>query len=97
MLATTFVCVAGKLFVAGALVSMSGKEFVAGIFVLIPVASDALELVVCVSVELPEVFWLQPTSANEARAVIANNVTVDFICFITSLKIRHDAIPSHGV
>jgi len=82
-LANTFVCMA---FVAGVLVSMSGKEFVAGIFVLIPVASDALELVDCVSLELPGVFWLQPTSANEARAVIANNVTVDFICFLSSLK-----------
>ena len=45
LIATTFVCVMGKLFVAGVLVLMSGNELVAGILVLIPDASDALELV----------------------------------------------------
>ena len=38
-----------------------------------------LELVAEVSVELLGVLWLQPTSANVAKTVIANNVIIDFI------------------
>ena len=46
----------GKLFVAGVFVLMSGNELVAGILVVIPDASDALELVVWASVELTGAF-----------------------------------------
>jgi hypothetical protein len=56
LIATTFVCVMGKLFVAGVFVLMSGNELVAGILVVMPAASDAFELVVWASVELTGAF-----------------------------------------
>jgi len=67
---------------AGKFVFISGRLLVVGILVLppiVPLAPLMLELVAEVSVELPGVPWLQPTSANVARAVIAENVMIDFI------------------
>ena len=67
---------------AGKLVFISGRLFVAGIFVFPPIVLPApliLELVAEVSVELLGVLWLQPTSANAAKTVIADSVMIDFI------------------
>jgi hypothetical protein len=70
------------LVVAGTFVFISGRLLVAGRLVVAPpvlLAPFMLELVAGVSVELLGVFWLQPTSANMVRAVIADSVIIDFI------------------
>ena len=67
---------------AGKFVFISGKLLVAGILVvptIVPAVLPILELVAEVSVEPLGVFWLQPTSANAARNVIADRVIFDFI------------------
>ena len=72
---------------AGKLVFISGRLFVAGVFVVPPIVLLApliLELVAEVSVELPGLFWLQPTSANAATTVIADSVIIDFISSLFS-------------
>ena len=65
---------------AGIFVFISGRLLVDGI--LVPLASFALELVADASVEPLDVFWLQPTSANAARMVIADSVVIDFISLL---------------
>jgi hypothetical protein len=67
---------------AGIFVFISGKLLVVGILSVPPLvllAPFILELVADVSVELLGVFWLQPTSANAARMVIADSMIIDFI------------------
>ena len=58
-------------------VFISGRLLVDG-----ALAPFILELVPDASVELEAVFWLQPTSANAARMVIADSLIVDFISLL---------------
>ena len=67
---------------AGIFVFISGRLLVDGRLVVPPLAPPApatLELVAEASVEPPGVFWLQPTSANAAKMVMADSVIIDFI------------------
>ena len=59
---------------------MSGRLLVDDILVLL--APFTFEFVADVSVELLEVFWLQPTSVNAARMVVADSVIIDFISLL---------------
>ena len=63
-------------------VFITGTLLIADILVvppIVPLAPLILELVAEVSVELLGVLWLQPTSANAAKTVIADSVIIDFI------------------
>jgi hypothetical protein len=82
VLAGKFVFKSDRLLVAGIFVSKTGTLLMADILVLPPLT--ALELVAEASVELPGVFWLQPTNANAAKAAIAKGVIIDFM----SVKFR---------
>ena len=82
MLAGKLVFISGRLLVAGMFVFITGTLLMADILVVPPIVLPApliLELVAEVSVELLGVFWLQPTSANAAKTVIADRVIIDFI------------------
>ena len=82
MLAGKFVFISGRLLVAGMFVFITGTLLMADMLVVPPIVLLApliLELVAEVSVELLGVLWLQPTSANVAKTVIADNVMIDFI------------------
>jgi hypothetical protein len=82
VLAGKLVFISGRLLVAGMFVFITGTLLMADILVVPPIVLPApliLELVAEVSVELLGVFWLQPTSANAAKTVIADRVIIDFI------------------
>jgi hypothetical protein len=62
---------------AGKFVSISGRLLVA-----------MLELVPDASVELPGVFWLQPTNTSAARMVIVDSVIIDFISLLRDFRVH---------
>lgn len=85
MLAGKFVVTSGKLLVAGKLVLITGTLLTPDTMLVVtvgPLVPLKPELVVEVSVELPGVFWLQPTNAQAARKVIADSVIMDFIIWL---------------
>jgi hypothetical protein len=72
---------------AGIFVFMFGMLLVAILLVvppIMPLVRLIFELGDGVSVELLGLLWLQPTSANAARTVIADSGMIDFIrlCFV---------------
>ena len=76
------VFISGRLVVAGMFVFITGTLLMADILVVPPIVLLApliLELVTELSVELLGVLWLQPTSTNAAKTVIADRVIIDFI------------------
>ena len=96
MPAGKFVFISGRLLVAGRFVFITGTLLMADMLVVPPIVllpPIILELVAEVSVELLGVLWLQPTSANVAKTVIADNVIIDFISSLFHFCCRQCCFP----